>query len=151
MIEHQGVIREISGDTALVSVSTDGCSSCSHQGGCAMGRMSARQSEATLKLSIPAGLAVGNTVTLSLPEGQATLGLLAGYLLPTVTLVLGAGVGASYGDAASALGALLGLLSGLLVTRLFPGLIPKPSLQLATPKLSPDPLPNYPLEPHHEH
>lgn len=144
MIEHQGIVRAIHGQQAVVAVATGGCNSCEHQGGCAMGRFAAGRPETTLTLAAPPGLAVGNTVTLSLPESRAQIGLLAGYLFPALTLVAGSGLGSGIfnSDAAAALGAIAGLLFGLMLTSLFPQLAPTPRLTPAPvlPTTTTDPL-----------
>ena len=57
-------------------------------------------------------------VVLKLEQTNFTLGMAIGYLLPAVTLLLGAALLSFAGDAAAALGAAIGLTTGLFLVRL---------------------------------
>ena len=62
-------------------------------------------------------LRVGDGVTLTLAEGALVRGALRAYLLPAITLLLGAIALSGFGDLAAVGGALSGLGAGLIAQR----------------------------------
>jgi positive regulator of sigma E activity len=113
-LEARGRVIEIrDGAAELRLASTSSCRGCRAQGVCGSGR------EQSVRIAAPAGLAVGDVVSLQLGEAQFSLGVAIGYLLPAVTLLLGAVLLSFAGDAAAVFGAALGLAIGLLLVRLF--------------------------------
>lgn len=134
MIEHEGIVQSVKDGKAIVSVQTGGCSGCSHQSGCAMGRITGGQDATEMEIAVDASIQPGMRVILSLPEERMILATLLAYLLPTLAVLLGSGIAYSEwgSDGATAIGALAGLLSGVLLTRLIPDWIPVPDVRLAS-------------------
>lgn len=126
LITQSGLVRAIVGDQAQVVVATTGCASCGHAGGCGIGKLAGGRRETLISLPA-AGLHLGQRVTLELPEKQLTQAALFGYLLPAVTLLMGALIGEKVdaGETAAVLGAGIGLLAGLFLTRLRRPLSPR--------------------------
>ena len=133
MIEHEGVVRSVSGGKAVIAVHTGGCGGCGHQAGCGLGRLAGKAGSTALTLPVDESIRPGAQVLLSLPAGRLLRGALLAYLLPALSLLIGAGVGAGLGgsDGAAAVGAALGLLGGFLLTWLVPAWKPLPQVQLA--------------------
>lgn len=121
----------------VVAVETDGvwvetirkttCGSCSAQKGCGHGMMN-RISEGRLSLIRvlpgkvqPEECAVDDEVSISIPEEVILRGSLVVYILPLLSMLLGAWVGASAiplsEDAAGGLGAVLGFALGFALVR----------------------------------
>ncbi|MBI4741828.1 MAG: SoxR reducing system RseC family protein [Betaproteobacteria bacterium] len=132
-IEHRGVVRCVEGGKAVVAMEAAGCASCRHGTACGIGRMAGGR--ATL-LTLPAGggIAPGDRVIIALPESRLTVSALLGYLFPALSMLVGAGFGASLdgSDEATALGAIVGFFGALGIARLalwtVPGLLPAPQL-----------------------
>jgi len=93
-----------------------GCSGCGSRGTCASGSAAAQ----VIHMSLPEHTRPGDQVTVSMPASSVTLAALLGYLLPPVSLLLGAIVASTCyeSDAAAVLGAGLGFVAGLLLARL---------------------------------
>lgn len=146
MIEHRGIVQRIDGDRALVVMETAGCASCGQGSSCGVGKMAAGRPATVLTLPLVAGMQVGDAVAIGLPESRLTLSALLGYLFPALSMLLGAGLGATLegSDGATALGAIGGFLSALIFARIVIGLVPG---LIPTPQLIPLSHP----EKHHEH
>ena len=95
------------------------CSGCGSRGTCASGNAA----EQIIQMPVPERTRLGDQLTVSLPSASLTLAALLGYLLPPVSLLLGAISAATCfeGDAAAVLGAGVGLAAGLLLVRLISG------------------------------
>lgn len=130
MIEHEGIVRSVTNGMAVISVQTDGCGGCGHRSGCSMGRLAGGARRAEMTLAVGENVQPGSRVVLSLPLGRARLAGLVAYLVPSLALMVGAGIGnAGFGsDGATAIGALIGLLSGLLAGRIMPAWMPLPTV-----------------------
>ncbi len=134
MIEHAGIVESVSGGRALISVTTDGCDSCSHGGGCAMNKLVRNGKSTHMELPAPAGLHAGDHVILQLPESRMPLTAVLGYLVPALAVLAGAGFGNEvYGsDGAAMLGAIGGFLAAMAFARFvlphIPGLLPMPDI-----------------------
>ena len=113
-LEREGRVVGFNGPLARVRVDSDAaCGSCGSRSRCGSG--AAR----IVELELPASLAVGDRVDLSLPAASVTRAALLGYLLPALCLIGGALLGAVQGnDTSAALGALGGLAAGLAAVRL---------------------------------
>ena len=87
-----------------------------------------------MTLTAPDGLKPGDMVTLHLPENRMPIVALLGYMVPTLAMLLGAGIGNSYGE--SNVASLVGGLGGFLVAMGFsrfvvpriPRLLPEPEI-----------------------
>lgn len=113
MVETRGRVIALHDGLADVRVAAaSACASCRTRNVCGSGH------ERSLQIPAPAHAVVGDTVSLQLPQDSFSLGMLIGYLLPAVTLLLGAALLSSGGDAFAALGAGLGLALGLALARL---------------------------------
>lgn len=89
------------------------CTSCGSRGSCASGSAAST----LVELPVSAGVRVGESVTLGLAEGSLARGALLAYLLPAVTMLLGAVSLAGSGDLAAMGGAMAGLGLGLIGLR----------------------------------
>jgi sigma-E factor negative regulatory protein RseC len=141
IIEHEGVVRSVSGGKAVVAVRTGGCGGCGHQSGCGLGRLAGKGRDTEMTVAVDGNIRPGDLVVLALEPGRMVKAALMAYLLPAFTLMLGAAAGAGLGgsDGTTALGAVAGLMAGLLVTRLLPNLalVPKASLLRQAPEGKP--------------
>lgn len=137
-IEHLGIVRSVAGGKAVVAVQTGGCSGCGHQSGCGIGRMAGGRASTEMSVAVDASIRPGAQVVLSLPQGRMLLAGVLAYLLPSVSLMFGAGLAfARYdSDGATAVGGLAGFALGVLATRLFPGLSPEPTVRPAGPAVA---------------
>jgi positive regulator of sigma E activity len=114
MLEARGRVVEVRDGTAEVRLAVaSSCHGCRAQGVCSSG------SEQSVRIAAADdGLAVGDVVSLALGEAQFSLGVAIGYLLPALTLLLGAVLLSFAGDTAAAFGAAVGLAVGILLVRL---------------------------------
>ncbi len=113
MLKARGRVIEVRDGTAeLRLTTTSSCHGCRAQAVCGSGR------EQSVRIAAPADLAVGDVVSLQLGEAQFSLGVAIGYLLPALTLLLGAILLSFAGDAAAVVGAAIGLAIGILLVRL---------------------------------
>ena len=113
MLEARGRVVEVRDGTAEVRLAVaSSCHGCRAQGVCSSGR------EQSVRIAAADGVAVGDVVSLALGEAQFSLGVAIGYLLPALTLLLGAVLLSFAGDTAAALGAAVGLAVGILLVRL---------------------------------
>lgn len=131
-IVHAGLVHRIEAEHALIAVTTTGCSSCGHAGGCGIGKLAGNRRTTLIRLPRPSNLAIGDQVTLELDEAHVTRAAMLGYLLPAVLLIGGALTGEQVGgmtalgnDASAALGAVFGLATGLLLARWSRPLLPR--------------------------
>jgi positive regulator of sigma E activity len=112
-LEARGRVVEVRDGMAEVRLAVaSSCHGCRAQGVCSSGR------EQSVCIAAADGLAVGDVVSLALGEAQFSLGVAIGYLMPALTLLLGAVLLSFAGDTAAALGAVAGLAVGILLVRL---------------------------------
>jgi len=112
MIERNGTILAVQDGVATIRVATpSACASCGSRGACG-------SKDTTVRLPVAATLRAGDGVTLMLAEGALVRGALRAYLLPAVTLLLGAIALSAFGDLAAVGGALSGLGVGLIAQRI---------------------------------
>ncbi|HMW56317.1 MAG: SoxR reducing system RseC family protein [Candidatus Accumulibacter phosphatis] len=112
-LQARGRVVGVHGDVAEVRIdAASGCHACRARAVCGHG------SEQSLRVTALADMAVGDPVLLELDQANFALAMAIGYLLPVVTLLLGAALFSFAGDAAAALGAALGLTTGLFLVRL---------------------------------
>lgn len=131
-VEHQGIVRRVSGGEAVIAVETGGCSGCGHLSGCGVGQLAGRRKETLITLTADVGLSPGDRVSLSLATGRLGRGAFIGYFLPALAMVAGAAAGgATIGsDAGTALGLGIGLATGLGLARVLSGRIVRPEVKL---------------------
>ena len=134
MVEHRGIVQQVSDGMAIVAMETSGCSSCGQGSSCGIGKMAAGRPATLLTLPVSADIKAGDQVSIALPESRLTLSALLGYLFPAIAMLIGAWLGAAFNgsDQATALGAVLGFIGALAIARLviglMPGLMPVPQL-----------------------
>jgi positive regulator of sigma E activity len=113
MMTTTGRVIHVAGAMAQVRIEAAvGCAKCGTRGTCASGRARAVWVEA------PAGTAPGDALTISMSDGAFRSAVVIGYLLPAVTMLIGAGITAAGGDLAAAAGAASGLALGLVAVRI---------------------------------
>ncbi|HET6719936.1 MAG TPA: SoxR reducing system RseC family protein [Rhodocyclaceae bacterium] len=124
---HRGTVLSIAAGQAVIEVAVQGCSSCGQKKSCGVGQLSGGGKTARVSLPARAGLAVGDVVSLSVPQSALNRAALLGYLLPATLLVIGSvlGHGALDSDLGAALGAAAGIAIGLLLVRFLPRLLPR--------------------------
>lgn len=110
-----------SGDVVVRVRQSEACHSCQAQGACAS--LGGQSRDLMLRVPNALGARPGDQVALALPEASVTQASLVLYLLPALTLVGGALLGAFVGGGSGANGAALagsalGLGVGLALTRL---------------------------------
>jgi|GEM_PF-2809010 len=113
-IENRGRVVAVSGGIAEVHAEARSCGSCK---GCLSGRLGDAKPLESVFFYPAAELKPGDEVTLTLPESALATGALLAYLLPVLTLLVGALIGNTYGDALAGCGAAAGLAIGLGLTR----------------------------------
>jgi sigma-E factor negative regulatory protein RseC len=114
MSEAQGIVTAIDGDYAVVRTEEGGCGRCHEQGGCggvSVGRMFC-SAPRTWRVLNPRGAVVGEKVSVAVAEGAVGASALLIYILPLVSLIGGAVLGAAL---LSDVGAIAGGAVGLLV------------------------------------
>lgn len=112
-LQARGRVIEVQGDVAAIRTAT--ASSCH---GCRARALCTDGGEQVVRIVAPANTSVGDPVLLELDQANFALGVAIGYLLPALTLLLGAAVSSLAGDTAAALGAAVGLSIGLVLVRL---------------------------------
>ena len=113
MIDAQGTITAVNGDTAEVLMDETGCGRCHEEGGCGghnIGKMLCA-SPRTFQVLNPGNSAVGDRVTVVIAEGAVRRSALFAYVVPLLALLVGALGGSAL---AGELGAIAGAVSGLL-------------------------------------
>lgn len=137
MIEHTGIVEKLDNGRITIAIRLEGCASCGHGSECGMAKLARLQKTAHMDFAAPAGVQIGDQVTLAMPESGMHHFALLGYLLPALALVIGAALGSAYGgsDVATALGAFLGFLLSLLIARPLTRRLPTPQI-LPTPSSS---------------
>lgn len=128
MSERSGTILSVHDGVATIRVETpSACASCGSRSACG-------GKDKTVRLPVAATLRAGDGVTLTLAEGALVRGALRAYLLPAITLLLGAIALSAFGDLAAAGGALSGLGFGLIAQRILARRV-----TCASPAVSPAP------------
>lgn len=119
MIETPARVTRVSGDTAWVRTeSPSSCGACGGKG-CASS-LYARMlhpREPEYPVGNPIAARPGQAVIVGVPDGALMRAVWRGYLLPLALLLLGAALGAAWGDAGAAVGGLAGLSLSLLLMR----------------------------------
>jgi sigma-E factor negative regulatory protein RseC len=130
---HRGIVLSIAAGQAEIGVAVQGCSSCGQKKSCGIGKLAGGGKTTRVTLPTRAGLQVGDTVTLSVPQSAINRAALLGYLLPATLLVIGSIVGNTVldSDFGAALGAAVGIAVGLLVVRVLPRLFPAANAPLS--------------------
>jgi positive regulator of sigma E activity len=115
LIEREGRVVGFAG--ALTRVRIEAGAAC---GGCgSRSRCGGAGAAQIVDLELPAGLALGERVSVAAAADSVARAALLGYLLPAACLVAGAALAAVDGnDTGAALGALAGLAAGLTAVRL---------------------------------
>ena len=120
MIDAQGIITAVNGDTADVLMDETGCGRCHEEGGCGghnLGKMLCR-SPRSFRVLNPGHSAVGERVTVVIAEGAVQRSAMLAYVVPLLALFVGALSGSALaGEAGAIVGALSGLLGGWLILR----------------------------------
>ncbi|MDP5237975.1 SoxR reducing system RseC family protein [Uliginosibacterium sp. 31-16] len=127
MIERQGRIIAIHANHMELAVQPEAaCSACGARQAC-----QGEKNRTVLSLPLQPGLAAGDQVALSMEAGTLTRSALLAYLLPAITLILGAQLGDWIGrsNVFAMSGAALGLAAGLLAARLLAGFFSHVELQ----------------------
>ncbi|MBS1208401.1 MAG: positive regulator of sigma RseC/MucC [Proteobacteria bacterium] len=146
MIERRGKVIAIHTDSIQVAMQPESaCSACGARRAC-QGEAAGR----VFSLPLHPGLRCGDTVSLQMESGTLTLSALIAYLLPAITLILGAWCGEWLGqsDNFAMSGAALGLAGGMFAARLLARLFSHTELQPNVQAcFQPPPF----GAPHHEH
>ena len=120
MIDAQGTITAVSGDTAEVLMDETGCGRCHEEGGCGghnIGKMLCA-SPRTFRVLNPGHSVVGDRVTVVIAEGAVRRSAMLAYVVPLLALFVGAlGGSALAGEAGAIIGAVGGVLGAWLVLR----------------------------------
>ena len=120
MIDAQGTITAVNGDTAEVLMDETGCGRCHEEGGCGghnIGKMLCA-SPRTFQVRNPGNSAVGDRVTVVIAEGAVRRSALLAYVVPLLALFIGAlGGSALAGELGAIIGAVGGLLGAWLILR----------------------------------
>ncbi|GAB2880320.1 hypothetical protein GCM10027046_05470 [Uliginosibacterium flavum] len=127
MIERQAKIIAIHADSIQLAVQPEAaCSACGARKAC-QGDSAAN----VFSLPLQPGLSVGEHVALQMESSTITRSALLAYLLPAISLILGAQIGQSLGhtDGSAMIGSALGLATGLLAARLLAGIFSDAELQ----------------------
>ncbi|MFT3850488.1 MAG: SoxR reducing system RseC family protein [Propionivibrio sp.] len=115
MADAKGIITALDGEYALVQMEDSGCGRCHEPGGCGgvnIGKMLCINPQVFRVLNAGQS-AVGQRVSVTIPDGAVRNSALLAYGLPLLLFLLGAFVG--FG-AAGDLGAVVGSVSGLVVS-----------------------------------
>lgn len=117
MIETPGTIMAIDGDQILVRVGQQGCGRCYEEGGCGgnnLGKLLHRGEE-VFTLRNPGDVHVGDCVTITVAEGSLLRTATRTYVVPLLSLLVGAFTGSSLaGESGAVSGAIVGLVSAWL-------------------------------------
>ena len=120
MIDAQGTITAVNGDTAEVLMDETGCGRCHEEGGCGgnnLGKMLCA-SPRRFEVLNPGNSAVGDRVTVVVAEGAVRRSALLVYVVPLLALLVGAlGGSALAGEIGAIVGAVGGLLGAWLILR----------------------------------
>lgn len=125
MFKEEGVVVELEENHVWVeTIRSSSCGSCSAKNACGQRLLNELHSGRCHKIRVPLGEyeqtpAVGDAVSLILPEGELVKGALTLYILPLALLLLGAVLGQQLfaHELPAIAGALLGFVVGLVVVR----------------------------------
>jgi|TARA_B100000795_G_scaffold114510_1_gene84943 sigma-E factor negative regulatory protein RseC len=122
MIEQQATIVEVDGDTVWLQAEREStCSNCQVKQGCGTGLLSKHVGKKFSKISVhkTTDVALGQVVTLVIPEQALLQGAALLYLLPLILLFLFSFVTRSFdlGEGAEILAGLTGLVTGFAVVK----------------------------------
>lgn len=138
-MEQMTVVARVSGQHAYLEVGGGGCGQCHEAGGCQSGILGRlfRSAPRQFRILNSIGAAPGDHVFVRIDEGATLRAAVIAYVLPVLSLLLGAIAGNTIGDGgngdvATALGALcgfaLGVLSALTLRNTGIGRIEEPAL-----------------------
>lgn len=120
-MEQEAVVARVAGKHAYLEVGGGGCGHCHETGGCQSGILGRlfRSEPRQFRMLNSIGAAPGDHVLVRVAEGATLRAVLLIYVLPLLSLLLGAIAGnavgeAGNGDLATALGALCGFAFGVL-------------------------------------
>ena len=120
MADAKGIITSVDGDFALVRKDDTGCGRCHEPGGCGgvnIGKMLC-STPPVFRVLNPEGSAVGQHVSVAIPDSAVSKGALLAYGLPLLLLLIGAFVGLGVaGDSGAVIGAVCGLAVSLPLLR----------------------------------
>lgn len=122
-MEQEAVVARVAGKHAYLEVGGGGCGHCHETGGCQssiLGRLF-RSEPRQFRILNSIGAVPGDLVLVRVAEGAALRAAMLTYVLPVLSLLLGAIAGNAIGDGengdvATALGALCGFAFGVLST-----------------------------------
>lgn len=122
MIETTARVISSGNGTALVEPTMEsGCGGCKASSTCAVSGLGKYFSNNRQAISVrcDAGVRAGDQLHMAMNEGDFIKAGMLVYLLPSVFIIIGAGIAASldFGDAGALAGAALGFVSGLLIVR----------------------------------
>lgn len=120
-MDQEVIVTRVEGDHAYVEVGATGCGHCHETGGCQsgiLGQIFSRKPR-QFRIANRIGAEPGERVVVRLADGETLRAALLTYVLPVLSLLLGAIAGTALGeagnnDASAALGALAGLAGGVL-------------------------------------
>jgi len=122
MIDAMGTITALDGDYALVRMDDTGCGRCHEDGGCGgnnLGKMLC-SSPRIFQVMNSGKSSVGDRVTISIAEGAVRRTAILAYVLPLLSLFIGAFGGLIVaGEAGSIIGSIIGLLGAWMALRYF--------------------------------
>ncbi|MGE5386709.1 MAG: SoxR reducing system RseC family protein [Betaproteobacteria bacterium] len=119
--EVRAVVRSLDGDLALVEVEQGGCGRCHEKGGCGGQHLTQAFCSASKRYQVKnvPGVQVGDQVTIGIPAGAVRYSANLVYVLPVLSIFVGALSGMHYaGDSGAMFGGLIGLISAWLIIRL---------------------------------
>lgn len=113
MIENPARVMRVDGGTAWVrSESPTSCGACGGKGcGNSLYARVLHPREPEYPVSNPIGAEVGEAVVVGIEDGAVFRAVISGYLVPLALLLLGAMLGARWGDLFSVAGGVAGLLA----------------------------------------
>lgn len=124
-MDSTAIVTTIEGENALVEVqpAVSGCGRCDEAGGCGSGLLNQAlrpKRRLIYRVTNRIGAQVGDSVTISVPDGAVLRAALLAYILPVLLLIAGTAVGTaiSASDVVALLGAGVGLMLGLWILRL---------------------------------
>lgn len=132
MIETPGTITAIDGDRVIVRIDQQGCGRCHEEGGCGgnnLGNLLHRGAQ-VFTLKNPGSVHVGDCVTITIAEGSVLKTATRTYVIPLLSLLIGAFAGLSLaGEGGAIAGAIVGLSSAWFCVQKFNKPPPEPKIK----------------------
>lgn len=121
MIDANATVTSLDGDYAIVQMEeTTGCGRCYEEGGCGgnnLGKMLCN-SPGTFRVLNSGNASVGDRVTITIDEGVIRDSVILAYVLPLLSLFIGAFAGLSFAGEAGAIGgSIVGLIAAWVALR----------------------------------